>query len=554
MSYAVLRNDVFTGTVYENLTKSDYDLHTAQSEKLTELESGIPNTGSHAAPVYRAPTATELANFVTTGDLPSLFSVDENTKLANIETAATADLGAGEIKALYLSNANTNNFEDADEAKLDGIEAGATADQTDAEIKAAYENNANTNEFSDAEKTTLGYLTATSAINLNDIADNATGAIPLTQKGAANGVASLDAGGKLSISQLPTSAQTLEGEWNPATNTPTLADGTGDAGATYIVGSGHDNVVVNLGSGAQSFTSLDQIVYTTGGQWLLIPRDTQLTDAQVVGAIGNVADTNTVTDAELAHLNAIEAGATADQTGAEIVTLAEAEADKNFLSDSQQTKLDGLPVNAQEVFFTPTISSPSIAATVDQGQNISYRLMSTAGDSKFMITDAGGTGIVVNYESGVMFGGATATAGSYTIKCRAGNVFGISNEFDLSWSVSAAGGGSESNLILSSMSNSNYNVTFTPTSVPGVMHMNGNFDATETGYKVFSYNAGSSYYVVMFKTGANLWIAFETATDPATLTNGASAGETNGVIVTANSDTQDGKSVPDEGDSNVDYS
>ena len=230
--------------------------------------------------------------------------------------------------------------------------------------------------------------------------------------------------------------------------------------------------------------------------------------------------------------------------------------DKNFLSDSQQTKLDGLPVNAQEVFFTPTISSPSIAATVDQGENISYRLMSTAGNSKFMITDAGGTGVVVNYENGVMFGGATAPAGTYTIKCRAGNVFGISNEFDLSWSVNAVGGGggAQSNLILSSMMNPNYNVTFTPTTVAGRMHMNGTFDASDTSYKVFSYNAGSSYYVVMFKTGANLWIAFETATDPETLTDGAFVGETNGVIVTSVSNIQDGKSVPCDSDFNVDYS
>ena len=40
-------------------------------------------------------------------------------------------------------------------SKLAGIESGATADQTDAEIKTAYENNANTNAFTDAEQTKL---------------------------------------------------------------------------------------------------------------------------------------------------------------------------------------------------------------------------------------------------------------------------------------------------------------------------------------------------------------------------------------------------------------
>ena len=40
--------------------------------------------------------------------------------------------------------------------KLDGIETNATADQSAAEIKTSYESNADTNEFSDAEQTLLG--------------------------------------------------------------------------------------------------------------------------------------------------------------------------------------------------------------------------------------------------------------------------------------------------------------------------------------------------------------------------------------------------------------
>jgi hypothetical protein len=43
----------------------------------------------------------------------------------------------------------------ADGSKLDGIESGATADQTAAEIKTAYESNSNTNAFTDAEQTKL---------------------------------------------------------------------------------------------------------------------------------------------------------------------------------------------------------------------------------------------------------------------------------------------------------------------------------------------------------------------------------------------------------------
>jgi hypothetical protein len=50
------------------------------------------------------------------------------------------------------------NYSQADKDKLDGVEAGATGDQTGAEIKAAYESEANTNAFTDAEKTKLAGL------------------------------------------------------------------------------------------------------------------------------------------------------------------------------------------------------------------------------------------------------------------------------------------------------------------------------------------------------------------------------------------------------------
>jgi hypothetical protein len=57
------------------------------------------------------------------------------------------------------------------------------------------------------------------------IADNF---IPLSQKGAANGVASLDGTGKVLVAQLPdtvTGGLDYQGTWNAATNTPALTSG-----------------------------------------------------------------------------------------------------------------------------------------------------------------------------------------------------------------------------------------------------------------------------------------------------------------------------------------
>jgi len=66
--------------------------------------------------------------YTTAGDI---------SKLAGIEANATADQTAAEIKTAYESNADTNEFSDAEQSKLAGIEASATADQTGAEIASA---------------------------------------------------------------------------------------------------------------------------------------------------------------------------------------------------------------------------------------------------------------------------------------------------------------------------------------------------------------------------------------------------------------------------------
>jgi hypothetical protein len=79
--------------------------------------------------------------------------------------------------------------------------------------------------------------------------------------GAANGVATLDSGGKVPVSQLPSSVVTYLGTWNAATNTPTLVNGTGDAGDMYIC-----NVAgtVNFGAGPVTFAVGDWVLYGSG--------------------------------------------------------------------------------------------------------------------------------------------------------------------------------------------------------------------------------------------------------------------------------------------------
>jgi hypothetical protein len=84
-----------------------------------------------------------------------------------------------------------------------------------------------------------------------------------SEKGNANGYASLDSSGKVPISQLPSSIMEYKGTWNAATNTPTLANGTGDTGDVYIC-----NVAgtVNFGAGPITFAVGDYVIYS-GSIW-----------------------------------------------------------------------------------------------------------------------------------------------------------------------------------------------------------------------------------------------------------------------------------------------
>jgi len=63
-----------------------------------------------------------------------------------------------------------------------------------------------------------------------------TGYIPSTEKGVANGVATLDSGGTVPLSQLPPLGDlNYQGAWNASTNTPTLTSSVGTKGYYYVV-------------------------------------------------------------------------------------------------------------------------------------------------------------------------------------------------------------------------------------------------------------------------------------------------------------------------------
>ena len=125
-----------------------------------------------------------LASVTTTS--PGLMTAADKTKLDGIETAATADQTASEIRTLVESASDSNVFTDADHSKLNAIEAGATADQTASEIRTLVDNASDSNVFTDAEKSKLAGISAgagaTTFANLADTPANFTGAAGKTVK------------------------------------------------------------------------------------------------------------------------------------------------------------------------------------------------------------------------------------------------------------------------------------------------------------------------------------------------------------------------------------
>jgi len=91
--------------------------------------------------------------------------------------------------------------------------------------------------------TGLGTMSAQNANNVTITGGSISGTtvsgyIPTSAEGVANGVATLDAGGTVPLSQIPASiigGLNYQGSWNASTNTPTLTSSVGTKGYYYVV-------------------------------------------------------------------------------------------------------------------------------------------------------------------------------------------------------------------------------------------------------------------------------------------------------------------------------
>ena len=137
-------------------------------------------TGTQTLSNKTLSTPAVSGNLTTDGLIDGRDVATDGTKLDGIESGATADQTAAEIKTAYESNLNTNAFTDADESKLDGIEASADVTDTanvtaagalmdseltsEASVKALNQGVATTDSPSFAGLTTAGLTLGATAI------------------------------------------------------------------------------------------------------------------------------------------------------------------------------------------------------------------------------------------------------------------------------------------------------------------------------------------------------------------------------------------------------
>jgi len=111
------------------------------------------------------------------------------------------------------------------------------------------------------------------------------------------------------------------------------------------------------------------------------------TGAEIKTAYEGEANTNAYTDAEKTKLSGIEASATADQTASEIKTAYESNSNTNEFSDAEQTKLAGIEASADVTDTTNVVASLTAGTnvTISAGGTIS----STDTDTTYTVQDGG---------------------------------------------------------------------------------------------------------------------------------------------------------------------
>lgn len=446
-------------------------------------------------------TASEIRSLVDSATDSNVFTDADHTKLNGIEASATADQTDAEIRTAVESATDSNVFTDADHTKLNGIETGATADQTSAEIKTAVEaesdialagNPTATTQTAGNNTTRIATTafvqTATAALvdsapstldTLNELAsalgddanfsttvsNNIATKLPLaggTMTGniVMNSTETVDGrdlsvdGAKLDGIEASATADQTAAEIRTLVDSATDSNVFTDADHTKLnaieasadvtdtanvtaAGALMDSEVTNLAD-VKSFDTAD---YATAAQGTLATNALPKSGGTMTGNIV-MSGTETVDGRDLSadgsKLDGIEASATADQTGAEIKTAYEGEADTNAFTDALLTKLNGIETSAD---VTDATNVDAAGAIMNSDVATKGQLIVGDGSGDPTILSVGADGLYLKADStassgvawasvsggGSSIGGATGVDFDDNVKVR----FGTGNDLEL---------------------------------------------------------------------------------------------------------------------------
>jgi len=256
-------------------------------------------------------TASEIRTLVESASDSNVFTDADHTKLNAIESSATADQTGAEIKSLYEGESNTNAFTDAEKTKLSGVEASATADQTASEIKTLYLSNTNTNEFTDAFETKLAAIEASA-----DVTDatnvNAAGAVMNSDLDGKGELLVGDGSGDPTALAVGTNGYVLKANSSTATGLEWSAAGSGgdvnqNAFSTIAV-SGQDNVAADSTTDTLNIAAGSNVTVTTNASSDTVTISS--TDTNTTYSVGDGGlSQNNFTDALKTKLDGIAASA-----------------------------------------------------------------------------------------------------------------------------------------------------------------------------------------------------------------------------------------------------
>ena len=196
-----------------------YKINNTSVLSATTLGSGVVSSSLTSVGTLGSLAVTN--NITVGGTVDGRDVAGDGSKLDGIESGATADQTAAEIRTLVESASDSNVFTDADHSKLNGIEASATADQTASEILTLIKTVDGSGSGLDAD--TLDGISSASFLR-SDTSDTFTGTLTVSGNilPNANGTRDLGASGTrwaniyssdLDLSNQAKGANSVDGTW-----------------------------------------------------------------------------------------------------------------------------------------------------------------------------------------------------------------------------------------------------------------------------------------------------------------------------------------------------